>query len=313
MSHNILITGGAGFIGSHVACEFLREGHSVTVMDNLDPYYDVMMKKRNLSTIGEHGDFEFIHGDILDTRSLGDAFGKNNFDIVIHNAAQPGVRTSLDDPAKTNRINVEGTLNVLQSAVQNGIDRVINASSSSVYGSSGSFPSREHHSLQPASPYGVSKMAAEEYGKVFHEMYGLDVISLRFFTVYGPRMRPDLAISKFVRKAIAGQGIEIYGDGEQTRDFTHINDVVNANRMFLDGGQSGTYNIGTGRSSSINYLVEMIREFTDSDIAVVYSDIRKGEVEHTLASVALAENEVGWKPAISLERGLGEYVEYCQR
>ncbi len=313
MSHKILITGGAGFIGSHLAGEFLHEGHSVAVLDNLDPYYDVMIKKRNLSLIGERGEFEFIRGDVLDTRLLEEIFSGNDFNIVIHNAAQPGVRISLDDPAKTNRINVEGTLNVLRSAVQNGMGRVINASSSTVYGSSESLPSREHHSLQPASPYGVSKMAAEKYGKVFHEMYGLDVISLRYFTVYGPRMRPDLAISKFVRRAIAGQTIEIYGSGEQTRDFTHIHDIVDANRMFMDGGRSGTYNIGTGKSYSINYLVEMIRGFTDSDVNVENSDIRKGEVEHTLASISLAESEVGWKPTISLEEGLREYVEFVKK
>ena len=312
MSHNILITGGAGFIGSHLACEFLHEGHSVAVLDNLDPYYDVMIKKRNLSIIGEHGKFEFIEGDILDTGLLGETIADNDFDIIIHNAAQPGVRMSLEDPARTNRINVEGTLNVLQSAVRNGIARVINASSSSVYGSGGSLPSGEEDTMMPISPYGCSKMAAENYGKVFSDTYGLRVISLRYFTVYGPRMRPDLAISKFVRKAIAGQTIEIYGDGEQTRDFTHIDDVVNANRKFLESGRSGAYNIGTGRSTSINYLVEFIQELTDSDMTIEYSDIRKGDAEHTLSCVALVEKEVGWKPTISLEKGLRDYVGYCQ-
>ncbi len=312
MGHDVLLTGGAGFIGSSLACALLDEGHSVTVIDNLDPYYDVRLKERNLKVIGEHGDFHFIRGDILDRKLLDGAIQKNNINLIYHEAAQAGVHVSMKDPYKTNRTNVEGTLNLLVAAKDNNVHRFINASSSSVYGNVEYLPFDEEHPLRPISPYGVSKKTAEDYCRVFHSLFGLNVVTLRYFTVYGPRLRPDMAVSIFTHRALRNEKIEIFGTGENTRDFTYIDDILKANIMFADKGLSGTYNIGFGSGISINELAEKIIGLTDSASEIFHSDSQPGDVEHTLASGDLLKNELGWQPTTTIDDGLQKYIDYTR-
>jgi UDP-glucose 4-epimerase len=236
----------------------------------------------------------------------------SDVEFVFHEAAQAGVRISVENPFKPNNVNVLGTLNVLKASLDAGVKRVINASSSSVYGKVQYLPFDEAHSTMPVSPYGVSKLAAEHYCRVFYEVYGLPTVSLRYFTVYGPRMRPDLAISIFTRKMLANEPITVYGDGEQTRDFTYIDDIVRVNRRLLETSAADGYamNVGGGHRITVNDLIAHLREITGSMSEVVYSDKQKGDAEHTLADTSLARELVGYRPEVSIEGGLGRFVEW---
>ena len=309
MKYHVLLTGGAGFIGSHTGCEVLKRGHTLTVLDNLDPYYDANIKKRNLEEIGKFGEYEFIEGDILDRKLLGEMTERNDIDLILHLAAQPGIRSSLRDPFKTYRTNIEGTMNILDAAVRAGIPKVINASSSSVYGNNVSLPFQESGPCEPASLYGISKKTAEDYCRVFDDIHGLNVVSLRYFTVYGQRIRPDLAVYRFTDRARRGEPIEIFGTGEQSRDLTYIDDVVRANIMFMDHDGSGAYNVGSGSSVTVNELAERIISITNSKSDILHGEPLKGEAYHTLASVDLIGKEIGWKPSVTLDEGLPRYVD----
>src|SRR5262245_59342697 len=221
---NFLVTGGAGFIGSHVCEHLLRSGHSVWAFDDLNPFYSPDLKKdniRNLQVLSKP--FEFVHGDLTDAAALEEVFAVTRFDQVIHLAARAGVRPSLEQPALYQRVNVEGTVNVLEAARKHGVRKVIMASSSSVYGVNAKVPFAESDPIfQAVSPYAASKLACEALGHVYHHIYGMDVTMLRFFTVYGPRQRPDLAIYKFAQLISAGKPIPVFGDGSTARHYTYV-------------------------------------------------------------------------------------------
>lgn len=306
----VVITGGAGFIGSHIAEEVAKE-YEVVIIDNLDDYYSPDLKRRNLEILLANPNVRFVEGDITDTALLRRVID-SDVEFVYHEAAQAGVRISVENPFKPNQVNVLGTLNVLKASLDAGVKRVINASSSSVYGKVKYLPFDEAHPTMPVSPYGVSKLAAEHYCRVFYEVYGLPTVSLRYFTVYGPRMRPDLAISIFTRKMLANEPIMVFGDGEQTRDFTYIDDIVRVNRKLLETSAADGYamNVGGGHRITVNDLIAHLREITGSESEVVYSDKQKGDAEHTLADTSLARELVGYRPEISIERGLGRFVEW---
>lgn len=301
-----LVTGGAGFIGSHL-CECLLHKGEVVCLDNFDPYYSPQVKKKNIKSLLQHPDFKLVEGSILDKQLLPGLF--EGVDYVFHNAAQAGVRVSVENPAKTHEVNATGMLNVLEAAVDSGVKKVINASSSSVYGKVSYLPFDEKHPNFPVSPYGVSKLAAEHYCRVFNEIYGLETISLRYFTVFGPRMRPDLAINIFTRKALNNEPIEIFGDGKKTRDFTYIDNVVEANMLAMGHG-SGIYNIGGGVRVNINELAEKIVAIVGSESKIIYSKAVKGDAEHTWADVSKARKELGYLPRIGLDEGLKRYVQW---
>lgn len=304
-----LVTGGAGFIGSYL-CERLLDKGEVVCLDNFDPYYSPAVKRINIESLLQRPNFELVEGSILDTKRLDRSF--EGVDYVFHNAGQGGVRVSVENPAKTHTINATGTLNILKSAVDSGVKKVINASSSSVYGKVSYLPFDEDHPTMPVSPYGVSKLAAELYCRVFNEIYGLETISLRYFTVFGPRMRPDLAIHIFTRKALKNEPIEIFGDGEKTRDFTYINNIVEGNMLAMKSG-SGAYNIGGGERVSINDLVRKIVDIVGSESEIIYSAAMKGDAEHTWADVSKARKEFGYSPMIGLDEGLKRYVQWVER
>ncbi|MDN7013862.1 NAD-dependent epimerase/dehydratase family protein [Methanoculleus sp. FWC-SCC3] len=306
----VVITGGAGFIGSHIAEEVAKE-YEVVIIDNLDDYYSPDLKRRNLEILLANPNVRFVEGDITDTDLLRRVID-SDVEFVYHEAAQAGVRISVENPFKPNNVNVLGTLNVLKASLDAGVKRVINASSSSVYGKVKYLPFDEAHPTMPVSPYGVSKLAAEHYCRVFYEVYGLPTVSLRYFTVYGPRMRPDLAISIFARKMLANEPITVYGDGEQTRDFTYIDDIVRVNRGLLETNAADGHvmNVGGGHRITVNDLIAHLREITGSASEVVYSDKQKGDAEHTLADIGLAEGLVEYRPATAIADGLKKFVEW---
>jgi UDP-glucose 4-epimerase len=303
----ILVTGGAGFIGSHLIEKLLADNHEVVCLDNFDPFYDKEIKLKNISPFLARNEFKIVEGDICDYALLSHTL--EDVDYVFHQAAQAGVQASIKNPIKSHTVNATGTLNLLKAALDSSVKKIINASSSSVYGCVHYLPFDENHPTHPVSPYGVSKLIAEEYCRVFQEIYGIPTLSLRYFTVYGPRMRPDLAISIFTRKALANEHITIFGDGTKTRDFTHIEDIIRANLTALNCG-TGVYNIGGGHRVSIQTLAETIIEITGSDTKICYAPAVDGDAEHTFANTMKAEQELGWRPEVSLEEGLKRYVAW---
>lgn len=306
---NVLVTGGAGFIGSHVVEALLLAGNEVICLDNLDPYYSPEMKRMNIASFLEMSNFRLIEGDVRDKELLEKIIQENSVEYVIHEAAQPGVRASISNPMKTTDVNITGTLSVLLASLDTGVKKIINASSSSVYGKVEYLPFDEEHPKHPISPYGASKLAAEHYCEVFATLYGLDIVSLRYFTVYGPRMRPDLAVSIFTEKALRNEPLEIYGDGTRTRGLTYIDDAVRATLAAIKHGK-GAYNIGEGSRVSVKELAEKILELTGSSSELRYSSPIKGDAEHTQADIKKAKKELRWRPRVTIEKGLRAFVEW---
>jgi UDP-glucose 4-epimerase len=235
-----------------------------------------------------------------------------DIDYIFHEAAQAGVRISVDDPIKPHEVNATGTLNLLDTAKDADVKKIINASSSSVYGKTKYLPFDEAHPTEPVSPYGVSKLMAEHYCRVFQELYGLKTVSLRYFTVYGPRMRPDLAIHIFLHRALRNEPITIYGDGTKSRDFTYIHDVIQANVKAMDKG-TGEFNIGGGYNITVLQLAEKIISATRSTSKISYETAVKGDAEHTSANISKAAKKLGWIPKTPLDEGLEIYKKWIQQ
>jgi len=303
-----LVTGGAGFIGSHIADRLLSSGNRVRVLDNFDPYYDVSIKRANVARHLKDGNYELMEGDIRDTGCVAKAV--DGVDAIIHEAAQPGVGISVKDPVKSVDVNVHGTAAVLSAARDAGIKRIVFASSSSVYGKVEYLPFDEKHPNIPLSPYGASKLACEHLCRVFSELYGMETPQLRYFTVYGPRMRPDLAINIFMHKAMRNEEITVFGDGSKSRSFTHIDDIVDATMLALQKGRTGPYNIGGEYRITVKELLGKIIGITGSSSRVVYRENIKGDAEHTMAKNEKARKELGWSPKIDIDTGLGKYYEW---
>ena len=286
----ILVTGGAGFIGGHLAQQFLTDGHDVTVLDNFDPFYDTRIKEHTVDecrAVAEDGDgsFELIDGDVRDVGLVEETI--TDVDFVYHQAAQAGVRQSVENPRKYDEVNVDGTLNVLDAARDQGIERVVMASSSSVYGKPQYLPYDEDHPTTPVSPYGASKLAAERYGMAYSEVYGLPIVALRYFTVYGPRMRPNMAISNFVSRCMNGDPPVVYGSGEQTRDFTFIDDVIAANQTLLEtaAADGEILNIGSTDNIEILELATEVRDQIAPELDIEFADRHDADAEHTHADI----------------------------
>jgi UDP-glucose 4-epimerase len=303
----ILVTGCAGFVGSHIAEGILRQGHEVIGIDNLDPYYSPELKKKNLESLRQNRGFKFISGSILDKSVLKKA---GRPDMVNHQAAMAGVRSSIKDPMKYFTTNVLGTINLLEAF--RDTDKFIYASSSSIYGEvpREELPVSEERKPMPISPYSLSKLQGEAWCNMFSRLYGYNLTILRYFTVYGPRQRPDEAICKFIRSILAGRPIEIYGDGSQTRDFTYVKDVVDANILAL-GNANGLYNIGSGKGISVKELLEIIFRMAGRT-RVILKERQAGDVQDTLADITKARNELGYKPKYTIESGLREYIGWLR-
>ncbi|EMA48242.1 SDR family oxidoreductase [Halococcus thailandensis] len=311
----ILVTGGAGFIGGHLAEKFVRDGHAVVVLDNLDPFYDLDIKRHNIECAREAaqngpGSYEFIEGDIRDDDLVTELVDDATF--VFHQAAQAGVRTSVKNPRTVTDINVEGTLNVLDAARNSTVERVVFASSSSVYGKPSYLPYDEDHPTTPVSPYGVSKLAAENYVRVYGDLYDIPTVALRYFTVYGPRMRPNMAISNFVSRCMNTESPVIYGDGTQTRDFTYIDDIVRTNSKLLDtdAADGEVLNIGSTDNVSIATLAEVIRDTIAPELAIEHDERRTGDAEHTHADVTKASNILCYEPTENIRSGVQRFIAW---
>lgn len=302
-----LVTGGAGFIGSNLCEKLLSEGHEVRVLDNLATGKEANMK-----------DFidliEFVRGDIRDKEAI--ARAADGVEYVIHLAALGSVPRSVEDPETTHEVNTTGTLNVLCAARDNGVKRVVYASSSSVYGNTPELPKREAMFPTPLSPYAVSKLSGEYYCKVFYRTYGLETVGMRYFNVYGKRQDPHsqyaAVIPRFATALIAGSSPTIYGDGGQTRDFTFVDDCNQANykACFSEGCAGESYNIGAGRRISINELFQNIKKGLGSSLEPIYEPTRKGDVRDSLADISMAREYIGYDPAYTIDTGLEKTVEW---
>jgi UDP-glucuronate 4-epimerase len=316
MLMNFLVTGGAGFIGSHVCERLLHSGHAVWVLDDLNPFYSPAVKQRNLDEIASLGKpFTFIHGDLADVKVLEDLFQKGRFDQIIHLAARAGVRPSLDEPERFQEVNVEGTVNVLEAARRHGVKKVVLASSSSVYGVNKKVPFAESDPVfSVISPYAASKLACEALGHVYHYVYGLDVAMLRFFTVYGARQRPDLAIHKFAKLISAGKPIPVFGDGLTARDYTYISDIVDGiiactERKF---GYE-IFNLGGSQSVTLAYLIELLEKALGQKAVIKRMPIQPGDVPLTYADVAKSGKYLNYAPKIKIEEGIPLFVEWFKK
>jgi len=305
-----LVTGGAGFIGSSIVDRLLADGHSVRVMDNFDPYYDPSLKRGNVAPYLGNKDFELMEADIRDRKAMAKAV--KDVDIIIHEAAQPGVSVSVKDPVKSVDVNVTGTAGVLAAAKDAGIKRVVFASSSSVYGKAEYLPFDEKHPTVPISPYGASKVSCEHLCRVFSDLYGMTIPQLRYFTVYGPRLRPDLAINIFMRKAMGNEDIVVFGDGSKSRSFTYIDDIVRATLLAAGKGKTGPYNIGGELRITIKDLVGKIMRITGSSSRILYKENVLGDMEHTMAKNDKARKELGWEPKVLMDRGLENYYRWLK-
>ncbi|GAB3319792.1 NAD-dependent epimerase/dehydratase family protein [Haloplanus salinarum] len=309
-----LVTGGAGFIGGHLAERFVEKGHDVVVLDNLNEFYDTGLKERNVAVGREAaeggGSYEFVEGDIRDeelvTGLVADA------DYVFHQAARAGVRSSVADPRLYDAVNVDGTLNVLDAARDHDVERVVVASSSSVYGKPRYLPYDEDHPTTPVSPYGASKLASERYACAYAEVYDLPVVALRYFTVYGPRMRPNMAITNFVSRCMNGKPPVVYGDGTQTRDFTYIDDVVEANLTLLatDAADGEALNIGSTDNIEIRTLAAEVRDRIDPDLDLQFADRHDADADHTHADTTKARTLLDYEPSHTIREGVGKFVEW---
>jgi len=313
----VLITGGAGFIGGHLAESFVKSDHDVTTLDILEPFYDTGLKQHNISAARQaaetNGSYEFIEGSVTDV-DLVDTI-MQDIDIVYHQAAQAGVRASVEEPTKVTEYNINGSQTILEAARKHDVNRVVNASSSSVYGKPQYLPYDEDHPNEPVSPYGASKLAVEHYMRVYNEVYGLPTVSLRYFTVYGPRMRPNMAISNFVSRCMRGEPPEIYGDGEQTRDFTYIADVVDANHRLLtdDSADGEAMNIGSTDNIDIQTLAEVVRNEIDPSLDIVHTEAREGDAEHTHADISKATELIGYEPSRDIREGVREFIGWYRQ
>jgi len=310
---NFLVTGGAGFIGSHVSERLLRDGHKIWAFDDLNNFYDPKFKQRNLHAVQALSKpFEFVHGDITDRAALDEIFSSVQFDQVIHLAARAGVRPSLADPALYQRVNVEGTVNVLEAARTHRVKKITIASSSSVYGMNSKTPFAESDPIFSAvSPYAASKLACEALGHVWHHIYKMDVAMLRFFTVYGPRQRPDLVIYKFAKLISAGKPIPVFGDGTAARDYTFITDT-------LDGIIACTqkefgyeiFNLGESQTIQLNDLIALLEKLLGRKAVIDRQPMQPGDVPITFADISKARAKLGYNPQVKIAQGLPKFVDW---
>lgn len=316
MTGRVLVTGAAGFIGSHVSRALLEAGGAVVGLDSFDPFYDRAVKEEGLASLQAHPEFRFVEGDIRDGATLDRLLPGT--EVVIHLAARAGVRPSLEAPALYASLNVEGTASVLEACRRAGIRRVVFGSSSSVYGARTPVPFREDvPAVQPISPYAATKRAGELYCEVYAHIYGLRIAALRFFTVYGPRQRPDLAIHKFTRLMVSGAAIPQYGDGSAERDHTHVDDIVQGVLgavRWTDAEAPGCeiFNLGESRTIRLDALIALIADALGVTPRIERRPPQPGDVPRTCADITKARGDLGYDPQVPIEQGIPDFVRWYE-
>jgi UDP-glucuronate 4-epimerase len=310
----VLITGVAGFIGSHLAERMIGLGWDVTGVDSFDPFYDPAVKRRNLAACLTSPRFQLIEADIRDAEAMDRAMDSAH-DAVIHLAARAGVRPSIAEPLVYADVNITGTVVLLEAARRHGAGRFLFASSSSVYGNAKKVPFSEEDNVDcPVSPYAATKKAGELICYTYHHLYRLNVTSLRFFTVYGPRQRPDLAIHKFARLIEQGQPVPVFGDGSMTRDFTYIEDILDGIGAALDRCAGyHLYNLGESQPVSVNTLIAEMEAALGKKAQRQTLPLQPGDVDRTFADLARARQDLGYQPKTSIQEGLRRFVEWFRR
>lgn len=313
---NFLVTGGAGFIGSHLCERLLQAGHAVWALDDLNPFYDVKIKRRNLCEIEQAGkSFTFVQGDITDAACLERLFASVRIDQIIHLAARAGVRPSLQEPALYQRVNVEGTVQLLEAARRHSVNKITIASSSSVYGINARVPFKESDPIfSPISPYAASKLACEALGHVYHHVYGMDVVMLRFFTVYGPRQRPDLAIHKFAQLIDAGKPIPVFGDGKAARDYTYVTDTLDGIMACVERKFGyEIFNLGESQTVELNYLITLLEGALGKKAIIDRHPAQPGDVPLTFADITKARQHLGYNPRVKVEDGIPKFIDWFKQ
>lgn len=311
---NILILGGAGFIGSHLAEKMLCSYHHVIVVDNFDSFYNRKIKEQNIAFALTNSNYKLYDFDILNKSEIDKLFLANKIDLVVHLAAKAGVRPSINDPLGYYNTNVIGTLNVLEAMKIGNCKKMVFASSSSVYGNNKKVPFTETDSVDnPISPYAASKKAGELLCHTYHTLYGFDITCLRFFTVFGPRQRPDLAIHKFAKLIIEDKPIPFYGDGSTERDYTYVDDIVNGIILSIEKLKGfNIYNLGESRTISLNKMVEVLERVIGIKAKKNIMPMQLGDVKRTFADISKANKELGYNPTFDFETGVINFINWLK-
>ncbi len=308
----ILVTGGAGFIGSHLVDQLISDKHQVVVVDEFNNYYDPQIKAQNLAPALASGACELIRQDIVDFKGLEAVFKTHSIDAIVHLAARAGVRPSIVEPDLYNRVNIIGTTNLLELARLYKVKKFVFGSSSSVYGLSDRIPFREDDPLfYPISPYAATKVAGEKLAHTYHHLYGIDMVCLRFFTVYGPRQRPDLAIHKFTRAIHEGRSIDQYGDGGTKRDYTYVSDIVQGvTSAVYQPFKFEIFNLGESQTVSLKQLITEIETALGKKAVIRQLPEQPGDVPITYADITRAREILGYKPMVKIDQGIPLFVEW---
>lgn len=309
--NTILITGGAGFIGSHLAERLLSAGKRVLIIDDFNDFYDPAIKRANAAMLAARG--AIVHeADIRDAAALDRVFASEPLTAVVHLAARAGVRPSIIDPLLYAEVNIQGTLNLLEQCRKRGIVRFIFGSSSSVYGTNSKVPFSEDDPVtNPISPYATSKLAGEQYCKVYHQLFGMHITCLRFFTVYGPRGRPDMAVHKFSKSITAGESVPQYGDGGMKRDFTYVSDIVDGIVAALERNHPfAMVNLGDSNPITVKALIALIAQAVGKNARIQQMPEQQGDVPITYADLTHAQKLLGYSPKVKIEEGIQRFVEW---
>jgi UDP-glucuronate 4-epimerase len=309
----VLVTGAAGFIGSHLSERLLNDGLIVIGVDNFDDFYDPQIKRRNIKGCLKNKNFRLIEADVRDSAAIDKSVG-DDVDIIVHLAAKAGVRPSIEKPLLYADVNINGTMVLLEAAKKYKVNKFIFGSSSSVYGNNKKVPFSEDDCVDfPISPYAATKRAAELICHTYHHLYGICITSLRFFTVYGPRQRPDLAIHKFAKLIEQGKPIPVYGSGSMMRDFTYIDDIIDGTVAAMNKCTGfNIYNLGESRPISVNDLIAELEKALGKKAVREYLPTQPGDVQRTYADVTKAVHELGYKPNTTIQAGLAKFVEWLR-
>jgi UDP-glucuronate 4-epimerase len=312
---HVLVTGGAGFIGSHLTARLLQDGDRVTGLDLFDDFYAPELKQANVEPFLRHRSYRLVKGDIRDEQLLQELFSRGRFEVVVHLAARAGVRPSLEMPLLYQDVNVRGTAAVLEAARRHQVRRVVFGSSSSVYGNNRKVPFAEDDPVEhPISPYAASKRAGELLAYSFHHLYGMDIPCLRFFTVYGPAQRPEMAIHKFTRAIEEGRPVTMFGDGSMRRDFTYVDDIIDGVVAAMERARGyRIYNLGESQTVTVAELIERIGEALGKVPKIEQLPAQPGDVDVTYADIRRAREELGYTPVTDVVQGLRKFVDWFRR